>query len=136
MRFLEREDPEKITDPKLALAHVTIELGSACEYHDLQGYDEAIQETAFAALDLARYQQIREQADTPEAEVALQYCGKRLSDANAAYRTSNYHEARKALALASEHLDRYLQALGPPVAYLREDLLPLIADPGGEQAQH
>jgi len=57
MEFIEREKPEKITSPRLALEHVTVALGAACEYHDLEGYGEAIRETAFAALDLARYRE-------------------------------------------------------------------------------
>jgi hypothetical protein len=136
MEFIKRDNPEKITSPRLALAHVTIALGAACEYHDLEGYEEAIRETAFAALDLARYRQIRNQTDTPEAESELQYCGDRLAEANTAYLSSNYQGARRALALASAHLDRYLQDLGPQFADLREDLLPLITGPGSEGPQH
>jgi len=131
-----RDRPEKITSPRLALAHVTVELGAACEYHDLEGYDEAIREAAFAALDLARYRQIRDQPDTPYAESELQSCGDHLDEANSAYVSSNHQGARKALALASGHLDRYLQALGPRVADLREDLLPLITGPGSDESQH
>ena len=72
MNLFDRDHPEKITSARLALAHVTIELGAACEYHDLEGFDGAIRETSFAALDLARYREIRDQADTPEAESELQ----------------------------------------------------------------
>lgn len=136
MELFERDKPEKITSPRLALAHVTVELGAACEYHDLEGHDEAIRETAFAALDLARYRELRDQAVTPEAEGELQSCADRLAEANAAYRSSDYQAARKALALASVHLDRYLQTLDPQFAYLREDLLPLIMAPGGGEPQH
>ena len=136
MAFVERNRPEKITSPRLALARVTITLGAACEYHDLEGYDDAIRESAFAALDLARYREIRDQPDTPEGEGDLQSCADRLAEANLAYGTSDYQSARRALALASINLDRYLQGLGPQVAYLREDLLPLIADPASWGAQH
>ena len=136
MAFIKREKPEKITSPRLALAHVTVELGAACECHDLERYDEAIRETAFAALDLTRYRQIRNQADTPEAESELQCCSDRLAEANTAYVSSNYQGARRALGLASVHLDRYLQGLGPQFADLREDLLPLITGPGSEARSH
>jgi hypothetical protein len=136
MTFIERDKPEKITSPRLALAHVTVELGAACECHDLEGYDEAIRETAFAALDLARYRELRDQTDTPDAENELNSCGARLAEANTAYLSSNYQGARRALALASAHLDRYLQDLGPQFADLREDLLPLITGPGSEGPQH
>jgi len=136
MPFIERDKPEKITSPRLALAHVTIALGAACEYHDLEGYDDAIREAAFAQLDLARYRDIRDQADTAEAESELQYCGTCLDEANTAYVSSDYQGARRALALASVHLDRYLQILGPRFADLREDLLPQITSPGGEGQQH
>jgi len=136
MDFIERDKPEKITSPRLALAHVTVELGAACEYHDLEGHDEAIRETAFAALDLARYRELRDHPVTPEAENELQCCGDRLAEANAAYRSSDYQAARKALGLASVHLDRYLQSLDPKFADLREDLLPLITAPGEGEPQH
>jgi len=125
MEFIERDDPERITSPRLALAHVTVELGGACEYHDLEGYGEAIREAAFAALDLARYREIRDQADTLDAEIELQSCSDRLAEG-----------ARKALALASVHLNRYLKVLGPQFADLREDLLPLIMGPSSEAPQH
>ena len=136
MPFIERDKPEKITSPRLALAHVTIALGAACEYHDLEGYDDAIREAAFAQLDLARYRDIRDQADTAEAESELQSCGDRIAEANSAYRSSDYQAARKGLALASAHLDRYLEGLGSQFADLREDLLPLITSPGSEGPQH
>ena len=68
MEFIERDDPERITSPRLALAHVTVELGGACEYHDLEGYGEAIRGTAFAALDLARYRKIRDRRETIHTE--------------------------------------------------------------------
>jgi len=136
MEFIERDDPERITSPRLALAHVTVELGGACEYHDLEGYGEAIREAAFAALDLARYREIRDQADTLDAEIELQSCSDRLAEANTAYVSSNYSGARKALALASVHLNRYLKVLGPQFADLREDLLPLIMGPSSEAPQH
>jgi len=136
MAFIERDKRNKVTSSRLALAHVTIELGGACEYHDLEGYEEATRETAFAALDLARYRQIRKEADTAEAESELQYCGTCLDEANTAYVSSDYQGARRALALASVHLDRYLQILGPRFADLREDLLPQITSPGGEGQQH
>jgi hypothetical protein len=136
MAFIDRDDPERITSPRLALARVTIELGAACEYHDLEGYDGAIRETAFAALDLARYREIREEANAPKAEGELNACVDRLAEANAAYRKSDYQAARKALALASGHLDRYLQALSPSVTDLREDLLPIITDLASDEPQH
>ena len=136
MAFIERDKPKKITSPRLALAHVTIALGAACEYHDLEGYDDAIRETAFAALDLARYRELSGSTEAAEAESELQRCGDHLEGANAAYRASDLQGARKALALASGHLNRYLQALGPSVADLQEDLLPLITDPGSGESQH
>ena len=136
MNLFDRDHPEKITSARLALAHVTIELGAACEYHDLEGFDGAIRETAFAGLDLARYREIRDQADTPEAESELQSCCDRLAEANSAYLASDYQSARKALAFASGHLDRYLQTLGPSFADLQEDLLPLIATAGEGESQH
>ena len=136
MPFSKRDNPEKITNPRLALARVTIALGAACEYHDLEGYEDAIREAAFAKLDFARYREIRDQADTTEAERQLQACGDCIVEANTKYVSSDYQGARKALALASEHLNRYLQALGPSVADLREDLLPLITDSGSEQSKH
>jgi len=136
MAFIERDSPETIKSPRLALARITIALGAACEYHDLEGYDDAIRESAFAGLDLARYRQIREQADTAEADSELQWCSDRLAEANSSYLSSDYQGARKALALASTHLDRYLQALGPLFGDLREHLLPLITDPGSEGPQN
>jgi len=136
MELLEREAPEKITSPELALARVTIALGAACEYYDLEGYDDSIRETAFAGLDLARYREIREDPGVPEAEAELQCCADRLAEANSAWLSSDYQAARKALALASVHLDRYLQTLDPKFAYLREDLLPLITAPGEGEPQH
>jgi len=84
---------------------------------------------AFAALDLAHYREIRDNATTPDAESELQCCADRLADANSAWLSSDYQAARKALALASAHLDRYLQSVDPKFAYLREDLLPLITFP-------
>ena len=136
MDFIERDKPEKINSPRLALVRVTIALGAACEYYDLEGYDDSICETAFAGLDLARYGELRDHPVTPEAESELQSCADRLAEANAAYRLSDYQAARKALALASIHLDRYLQSLDPKLAELREDLLPLITAPGGGEPQH
>ena len=118
------------------MAHVTIALGAACEYHDLEGDDDAIRQAAFAALDLACYREIRDQPDIAEAEIELQFCGDRIAEANSAYLSSDYWVARKALALASAHLDRYLEGLGSQFADLREDLLPLITDPSSEQPQH
>jgi hypothetical protein len=136
MAFIERDNPEKIPSPRLALAHVTIALGAACEYHDLEGYDETIRETAFAALDLARYREIRDQANIAELESELHSCGNCLAEANTAYLSSNYPGARRALALASLHFDRYLLALSPQFAGLREDLLTLITGPGSEGPPH
>ena len=136
MAFIKRDKLEMITSPRLALAHVTVALGAACEYHDLEGYEEAIRVTAFAALDLARYREILGRTETPESDRALEQCSDHLSKANAAYVSSDYDAARKALALASIHLDRYLQDLGASVADLREDLLPLITDSGSEQSKH
>jgi len=136
MELFERDAPEKVTSPELALARVTIALGAACEYYDLEGYDDSIRQTAFAGLDLARYREILDQPVTPEAEGELQSCADRLAEANSAWLSSDYPGARKALALASVHLDRYLQSLDPKFAYLREDLLPLITAPGEGEPQH
>jgi hypothetical protein len=136
MAFIERDKPKKVTSSRLALAHVTIALGAACEYHDLEGYEDAIREAAFAELDLGRYREIRDQADTAQAESQLQSCGDRIAEANSAYLSSDYQAARKALALASAHLDRYLEGLGSQFTDLREDLLPLISNPGSDQSQH
>lgn len=136
MEFIEREAPEKVTSPELALARVTIALGAACEYYDLEGYDDSIRETRFAALDLARYREIRDQPVITQAENELQCCADCLAEANSAWLSSDYQGARKALALASVHLDRYLQTLDPKFAYLREDLLPLITAPGEGEPQH
>ena len=136
MTFIKRDSPEKITSTRLALARVTIALGAACEHHDLEGYDDAIRETEFAALVLTHCRQIREQPDTLEAEKELQSCSDLLTEANSAYLSSDYHGAKRALALAPVHLDRYLQVLGPQFADLRDDLLPLITPPGSEESQH
>ena len=136
MELFERDAPEKVTSPELALTRVTIALGAACEYYDLEGYDDSIRQTAFAGLDLARYREILDQPVTPEAEGELQSCADRLAEANSAWLSSDYPGARKALALASVHLDRYLQSLDPKFAYLREDLLPLITAPGEGEPQH
>jgi len=136
MAFIERDAPEKITSTRLALARVTIALEAACEHHDLEGYDGAIRETAFAAQVLAHCRQIHEQPDALEAEKELQSCSDLLTETNSAYLSSDYGGAKRALALASVHLDRYLQVLGPQFADLRDDLLPLITPPGSEESQH
>ena len=128
--------PGDSTTPGLTSAHVAVERGAACEYHDPEGYDEAIREAAFAALDLARYREIRDQADTPEAESERQCCADRPVEASAACRSWDYQAARKALGLASVHLDRYLQTLDPKFADLREDLMPLITARGEGEPQN